>query len=564
MKQIIKTAKILAIAILFVQIFSLFQIQTNAIQSTQNNFFGTDDYITTVINEPIIIDFLDNDVTINDNTELFLCNRSGAPITGTIPSRHGQFTLIPPSTGFPLQRLKYEPTPGYIGEDKFSLPNSNFNLEYYNVCTNRPGSGTPFTLLQNTLNAFAQGILSQNRPAIIVTINQNQPPLVTTFPVSTIGPYTFTLTDFPTRFFDPEGKPLKNLRIDSLPTHGNLVLGSTPVTPGQVIPYASTNTLKYTPNVAYTGPDTFDWNASDDLNQYANTNAKVNFAVSTAAPVNQNPIAVNDPLNLSQGGTSTVNVLTNDSDPDGNPITVCSFTQPLHGTVTDSGGGVLKYTSNDPTFIGPDPFTYTICDGNNGTGTATVNTILIQIENIEIQIFKDRTNESTNINEPLTVQADVFNPNNSFIANSEAIYEVDATKLNIVPNSAQIGVISGNKFSKFLGPIQANAQTVPNITFNYLSATKLKVTYPYLSAGSKFSITFKVTPLVLGSANINAIGSIPRLGLTSTDQIGVTLANTPQVLVRTGGDFIKQYWIYILAFIITTTALASLYKKNSK
>jgi hypothetical protein len=394
-------------------------------------------------------------------------------------------------------------------------------------------------------------------------INPNQPPIVTTYPITTTGPYTFSLTDFPTHYFDPEGKILNNLRIDTLPAHGTLLLGSTAVTAGQIIPYASTNTLKYTPTASYTGPDTFDWNASDNYNQYANTNAKVNFTVNTVAAVNQNPIALNDPLTLPQGGMAQVNVLTNDSDPDGNTITICGFTQPIHGTVTDLGGGVLKYTSTDLPFIGPDPFNYSICDGNGGTSTATVTTTVTLIENIKIEIFKDRTNVATNINEPLVVQADVFNPNNSFIANSEAVYEVDANKLNIVANSGVVGTITGTKYSALFSPIDANAQAASGITFNYLSPTKLKVNYPFLAAASKFSITFKVTPLAIGAANINATGSIPRLGLSSTDQLGVELATVPQILVRTGGEFLKQYWLYLVGFIVLSAGLLSLYKKNN-
>ena len=65
----------------------------------------------------------------------------------------------------------------------------------------------------------------------------------------------------------------------------------------------------------------------------------------------------------------TINVLVNDSDPDGDTITVSSV-QPVstHGTVVIVGGQP-KYTPNAG-FTGFDIFEYTISDGRGGTATA--------------------------------------------------------------------------------------------------------------------------------------------------------------------------------------------------
>ncbi|MEO0718610.1 MAG: tandem-95 repeat protein [Pseudomonadota bacterium] len=68
-----------------------------------------------------------------------------------------------------------------------------------------------------------------------------------------------------------------------------------------------------------------------------------------------------------------MDLLANDSDPDGDPITFDTFTQPTNGAIVDNGDGTLTYTPN-PGFSGPDSFTYTIiAAGETDTATVTVN-----------------------------------------------------------------------------------------------------------------------------------------------------------------------------------------------
>ena len=63
-------------------------------------------------------------------------------------------------------------------------------------------------------------------------------------------------------------------------------------------------------------------------------------------------------------------MLTNDTDPDGETLTVTAKTNPTNGTLTLEAG-VLKYTPNAG-FRGTDRFEYTVSDGNGGTDTAQV------------------------------------------------------------------------------------------------------------------------------------------------------------------------------------------------
>jgi hypothetical protein len=88
-------------------------------------------------------------------------------------------------------------------------------------------------------------------------------------------------------------------------------------------------------------------------------------------PGNRPPDARDDTASTEKNTPRTINVLANDSDPDGNPLTVTGATDPPHGSVVINPDQTITYTP-DMNFVGTDSFQYTISDGNGGTDTATV------------------------------------------------------------------------------------------------------------------------------------------------------------------------------------------------
>lgn len=88
--------------------------------------------------------------------------------------------------------------------------------------------------------------------------------------------------------------------------------------------------------------------------------------------VNHVPVANNDSASVAASAAVDIMVRANDSDPDGDPLTVTSVGTPSGGgTVVIQGGGThVRYTA--PTTGGAKTFTYTISDGRGGTASATV------------------------------------------------------------------------------------------------------------------------------------------------------------------------------------------------
>jgi hypothetical protein len=86
----------------------------------------------------------------------------------------------------------------------------------------------------------------------------------------------------------------------------------------------------------------------------------------TITPVNDPPVANNDSASTLINTPVRVDVLANDTDPDGVgdlvPSSVAVISQPVNGkTIVDPTTGAITYTP-DPTYFGPDSFRYRVYD----------------------------------------------------------------------------------------------------------------------------------------------------------------------------------------------------------
>jgi hypothetical protein len=100
--------------------------------------------------------------------------------------------------------------------------------------------------------------------------------------------------------------------------------------------------------------------------------ASASYVVSNpATPSNRAPLAVNDSVQLASKTAVTIAVLANDSDPDGDALSLVSFSQGSKGSVSLGSNGTLRYTPAK-SFKSSDQFSYTISDGKL-SASATVS-----------------------------------------------------------------------------------------------------------------------------------------------------------------------------------------------
>ncbi|GFM24908.1 MULTISPECIES: Ig-like domain-containing protein [Mycobacteriaceae] len=191
----------------------------------------------------------------------------------------------------------------------------------------------------------------------------NQAPVAGTPGEQTVDPETGSVTGS-LGFTDPDGDELTYTATD--PTNGSVTID------------AQAGTFTYTPATRPEagepdGADAFTVTATDPDGLSAMTTINVPV-VALPEPDNQAPVATGDAATVTENSTANViDVLANDTDADGDSLTVTAVSTPTHGTAAVSSDGLSVTYTPDADFNGSDTFTYTVTDTAGDTGTATVS-----------------------------------------------------------------------------------------------------------------------------------------------------------------------------------------------
>lgn len=105
------------------------------------------------------------------------------------------------------------------------------------------------------------------------------------------------------------------------------------------------------------------------------------YAKTCNTPDNLPPDAVDDTASVDEDDSVNINVLANDSDPEGDDFSVSTVADPPNGSTSINPDDTIAY-SPDPNFNGTDNFTYTIEDTFGGTDDATVTVTVNPINDL--------------------------------------------------------------------------------------------------------------------------------------------------------------------------------------
>ena len=161
---------------------------------------------------------------------------------------------------------------------------------------------------------------------------------------------------------DPDGDSVNLTGLDSSPQKGSAT--------------AKATWIEYTPNQNASGTDSFTYTVVD--RQGGRASARVRVAISAAPSLNQNPVAVPDTVLTRPDRMVTVNVLSNDVDPDGDSLTLEengleTATPELDPQVRSSSTLQIRTPSQAGTYL----VSYTVSDGRGGSARGTV-TVFVQ------------------------------------------------------------------------------------------------------------------------------------------------------------------------------------------
>jgi VCBS repeat-containing protein len=183
----------------------------------------------------------------------------------------------------------------------------------------------------------------------------------------------------------------------------------------------------YTPTLDYNGVDFFTYIASDGL--YTDTGS----VTLTINATNDPPVATSDTYTTPEDtnlSISTPGVLTNDVDPDGDPLTASIHQNPSYGNLTLNSDGSFSYTPAE-NYYGEDNFTYDVTDGVF-TSTATVSLTVTTINDPPVAVGDSSL---TNQNNPITTGDVLVN---------DSDIEGDALFVDSFDDSATQGLVTNN------------------------------------------------------------------------------------------------------------------------
>ena len=275
------------------------------------------------------------------------------------------------------------------------------------------------------------------------------------------------------------------LTNDTDPDGDALIVTTASATNGTVVIEAN-GTLTYTPNANFNGSDTITYQISD-----GNGGTSTAAVTVTVAPINDPPVANDDAVTTDEDTPVTIGVLGNDTDIDGDDLTVIDAIS-ADGTVTINPDGTLQFTPN-ANFNGTATISYTIDDGNGGTDTAIV-TVTVNPVNDPPVANPDTatTDEDTLVNIPL-------------IGNDT---DADGDALTVTAATAPNGTVTINA--------DGSVDYTPNANFNGTDT----ITYTISDGNGGFSTS---TVTVTVSAINDAPVASPIAPQANNDAVPVTL-----------------------------------------
>ncbi len=261
------------------------------------------------------------DGTILDN----ISDPDGDPLTTALvtDTEHGILTLDPDGT------YNYEPDKGFVGTDSFT----------YSV---------------------ADGAIGAEPVQATVTITMTNTPPVTEGDARAIHMGTLLDSTIQDYVSDPDGDSLVTALITDT-EHGTLTLDPD-------------GTYTYQPDEGYVGTDSFTFSATD-----GEIDTEPVQLTATIIVTNTQPALTNDTITTDLRTAVVIDVLANDSDQDGDPLTVNSIIYEGAGTVVLNEDNTITYTPAAD-FLGEESFTYTASDGQLDTEPVkTTVTIMVSV-----------------------------------------------------------------------------------------------------------------------------------------------------------------------------------------
>ncbi len=275
--------------------------------------------------------------------------------------------------------------------------------------------------------------------------------------------------------------------------------------------------ITFTPAPDYNGPVSFDYVVTD-----GNSGVDTGTVAINVSAVNDAPIAMDDAIEVSEDTAIVFDVLGNDSDADGDTLTVATINgvaltpgieQTIdvpNGTVTITAAGVLTFTPSAD-YNGPVSFNYTLSDGQGGNNTGTVNFTVTPVNDVPV----------------------VVDDNLNVVEDTPRVIDLLRNDSDVDGDSLSIASINGTA----LTPGVAQSIDVPNGTITVSASGEVTFT-PAANYNGAVSFAYEVSDgqggLVSGTVNLTVTGTNDA-PVTGNDVIDV-VEDIPALVDLLGND----------------------------
>jgi VCBS repeat-containing protein len=308
---------------------------------------------------------------------------------------------------------------------------------------------------------------------------------------------------------DPDGDPLS---VESLDTTG--LVGTVSINPDGTVSYDPAGQFESLA-AGELATQSFGYTVVDGNGGSASATVTV-----TIEGENDAPAAVDDTGTVSEDGPATsIDVLGNDSDVDGDPLSVDSLdTTGLLGTASINADGTVSYDPGgqfESLGVGDSTtqsFGYTVVDGNGGSARATV-TVTIGGEN-DAPVALDDADVVDAAGPPVVID----------VLGNDSDVDGDTLSVDSLDTSALVGVAVINA--------DGTVSYDPNGQFDGLTETQTETFIYTVVDGSGGSDSATVTVTIEGAADL----CVPTTPLASTQQASVSEDGPPAVVLVLPGD----------------------------
>jgi hypothetical protein len=400
-----------------------------------------------------------------------------------------------------------------------------------------PGTAQTIAVTNGTVNVSAAGVITftpaanYNGPVsfdYVVTDGTTQATGTVSGTVTAVNDAPVAANDSFTVAEDGTSAALDLLANDT-DVDGNTLsivsIGGTTLTPGTAqtisvtngtVSVSNTGVITFTPDANYNGPVSFDYVVTDGTSQDTGT------VSGTVTAVNDAPVAVDDSVNVDEDSTSTVlNLLANDTDVDGNTLSIVSIggttltpgtAQTIavpNGTVNVSAAGVITFTP-DANYNGAVSFDYVVTDGTSqATGTVSGTVTAVDDASIPSPDTKTVLEDNAATGNVLINDSDVDNTLSvaSFtVAGDATVYTFGQTAT--ITNQGTLTIASNGAYT-FTPVVNWNG-VVPQVTYT-------------TNTGSSSTLDITVTPV-----NDQPISNTSFLFFTTPEDSGAPVNNVTQ------------------------------------